>query len=96
LGKDKMSPWSSGSVVKEREKHKAGKGINYIIQRALVAYPFCKLNNQSATIELPTIKVIPCIISILGITELLQYNSEKGGLVYVKKVKSYLVDKNNS
>jgi len=40
LGKDKMSPWSSGSVVKEREKHKAGKGINYIIQRALVAYPF--------------------------------------------------------
>jgi hypothetical protein len=80
----------------DNKKHKAGKRISYIVQRALEAYPFCKLNNQSATIELPTIKVIPCIISIPGITELLQCNSEKGGLIYVKKVKSYLVDKNNS
>jgi hypothetical protein len=40
-------------------------------------YPFSKLNNHSASIEVPTIKVVPCIISIPSITELLQYDSEK-------------------
>jgi hypothetical protein len=67
----------------DNKKHKAGKRISYIVQRALEAYPFCKLNNQLATIELPTIKVIPCIISIPGITELLQCNSEKKEASYM-------------
>jgi hypothetical protein len=27
-------------VIQEKEKHKVGNGIKYIVQRALVAYPF--------------------------------------------------------
>jgi len=32
--------------------------------------PFSELNNHAASIKVPTIKVVPCIISIPGITEL--------------------------
>jgi len=45
-------------------------------KRALVDYPFSKLDNYAASINIPTIKIVPCIISILGIAKLLQYNPD--------------------
>jgi len=32
--------------------------------------PFSKLDNYAASINIPTIKIVPCIISILGIAKL--------------------------
>jgi hypothetical protein len=69
------------SKSKQQQQFKCG-GSNIAeskMKKMYINYPSGKLNNYAAPIKLTAIKVVPCIISILGIAKLLQCDSAKGG-----------------